>query len=67
MSTRILRIKEVIRLTGLSRSTIYKRVNSQTESFPTPVSLGGGLVGWVEEEVNAWILEAVQKRDEETH
>lgn len=49
----ILRRREVQARTGLSRSTIYLRVAEQ--SFPSPISLGGRAVGWVEDEIEAWL------------
>ena len=39
----ILRLPDVKRSTGLSRSTIYQRITRGT--FPKPVSLGGRAVG----------------------
>jgi prophage regulatory protein len=53
MVNRIVRLPEVKRLTGLSRSTIYLRIS--IGSFPRPVSLGGRAVGWLEAEVQQWI------------
>ncbi|PIE46016.1 MAG: DNA-binding protein [Gammaproteobacteria bacterium] len=50
---RILRAKEVISLTGLSRTTIW-RLEKQGE-FPARVSLGGNRVGWRVSEINHWI------------
>jgi prophage regulatory protein len=58
---RILRLKNVIAVTGLARSTIYKYVDAGT--FPKPIPLGGRSVGWVDSEVHDWILDAVQERD----
>ncbi|MGV8860261.1 MAG: helix-turn-helix transcriptional regulator [Pseudomonas sp.] len=58
---RIVRLKEVIKLTGLGRSTIYKYVSENT--FPKPVPLGLRCVGWVESEVHEWILARIEKRD----
>lgn len=49
----ILRRREVEARTGLSRSTIYLRVAERT--FPGPISLGGRAVGWVEDEIEAWL------------
>lgn len=52
---RILRVSEVMRLTSLSRSTIYHRV--RTGEFPGPVSLfeGGRARGWWHSEIMAWL------------
>ena len=41
---RILRRRQVEERTGLSRSTIYRRMQAGT--FPPAVALGGRLVGW---------------------
>ncbi|WP_417502254.1 AlpA family transcriptional regulator [Marinobacter sp.] len=60
---RIIRLKEVMDQTGLARSTIYKYIDAS--SFPKPVPLGGRSVGWVEHEVQEWILDLISKRDEE--
>ena len=49
----ILRTAAVIRLTGLSRTTL-SRLERQGE-FPARVRLGLNSVGWKEEEVARWI------------
>ncbi len=54
---RILRLPEVQRRTGLSRSTIYVRLDQGR--FPRPVSLGARAVGWIESEVDEWIRERI--------
>ena len=54
---RILRLPEVQRRTGLSRSTIYVRLDQGL--FPKPVSLGARAVGWIESEVDEWIRERI--------
>ena len=53
----IIRRKEVEKRTGLSRSTIYQRVSQHT--FPAQVCLGSRAVGWVEDEVSAWLAERI--------
>jgi len=58
---RIIRLKEVMDSTGLARSTIYKYVAEG--SFPGPISLGDRCVGWLEAEVQEWILARVEERD----
>ncbi len=50
---RILRAKEVVQLTGLSRTTIWRLENKG--EFPRRVSLGGNRVGWRLSEINSWI------------
>lgn len=59
---RIIRLKEVIDSTGLSRSTMYKYISEG--NFPKPVSLGDRCVGWVDSEVHAWILGRIEERDQ---
>ena len=54
---RFLRLPEVMARTGLSRSTIYVRL--EQGRFPRPVSLGSRAVGWVEAEVDEWMRERI--------
>ena len=50
---RLLRRREVLTKTGLSASTLYRRIQAGT--FPPPVELGPKAVAWRESEVLAWI------------
>ena len=59
MSHRILRLPEVKKLTGLSRSTIYLRMVNH--EFPESISLGGRAVGWLEQDINKWIAERIEQ------
>lgn len=59
---RIIRLKEVMDITGLARSTIYKFVS--VDLFPKPISLGDRCVGWLESEVHDWILSKIKERDQ---
>jgi prophage regulatory protein len=52
---RILRLDEIKKVTGLSAATIQRREKSG--EFPVRRSLGGGAVGWLEEEVDEWIAQ----------
>ncbi len=54
---RFLRLPEVLARTGLSRSTIYVRLDQGR--FPRAVSLGARAVGWIEAEVDEWIRERI--------
>lgn len=49
----ILRRKQVERMTGLSRSTIYQWMKNGY--FPTPVTLGRRNVGWELSDIQDWI------------
>jgi prophage regulatory protein len=55
----ILRLPEVKKSTGLSRSTIYARITQGT--FPKPVSLGGRAVGWLEAEIQEWLQRRIEE------
>lgn len=54
---RILRLPEVMLRTGLSRSSIYARI--QENAFPKQINLGGRSSGWLESEISAWIASLV--------
>jgi prophage regulatory protein len=49
---RFLRLRQVIDLVGLRKTTLYARIGEG--SFPKPVSLGGRSVAWIESEVIDW-------------
>lgn len=51
--TRLLRIRDVMHMTGLSRSTIYRKM--QEDSFPKPVKAGAAAVRWREADILGWI------------
>ena len=55
----ILRRKQVEARVGLSRSTIYSRIQAGT--FPAQISLGAKAVGWIESDVSEWIAAQVKK------
>ena len=59
---RFLKLKEVMALTALSRSSIYKFM--EESRFPKSVSLGDRAVAWVESEVEEWMNERLSQRDE---
>lgn len=50
---KMLRLPEVIELTGLSQTTIWRR--ERHGEFPRRRKLGGNLVGWRSDEVEEWI------------
>ena len=57
----ILRRPEVQARTGLSCSTIYDSIKAGT--FPAPIKLGPKSVGWVESEINDFLVARVAARD----
>jgi predicted DNA-binding transcriptional regulator AlpA len=50
---RIIRAKEVVEMTGLSRTTIWRM--ERYKSFPARVSLGANSVGWKLSDVQKWV------------
>ena len=47
------RLRDVMRITALSRSTIYRRISEGR--FPPPVHLGGRASAWQSAALQAWI------------
>ncbi len=62
MTMRFLRIQDVMSLTGLGRSTIYKFMADETD-FPKSVPIGGRAVAWVESEIEEWMEARLSMRD----
>ena len=50
---RMLRVADVIDRTGLSRTTIWRKVRAS--AFPPPLRLGENSVGWPEAVINEWL------------
>ncbi|ELY5214362.1 AlpA family transcriptional regulator [Vibrio cholerae] len=57
---RLIRFREVLTMTGLSRSSLYRFI--EENQFPTQVQLGGRAVAWVEGEVQDWIKMRINNR-----
>lgn len=60
MSVKIIRMPELSKKIGCSRSTIYSFI--ARSEFPKPISLGARAVGWLESEVDEWIAKREAKR-----
>ncbi|WP_256672409.1 AlpA family transcriptional regulator [Pseudomonas sp. o96-267] len=63
----LIRMPELLALTGLQRSTVYKRLKSDP-TFPKPVPLSdsnarGAPVGFVLAEVQAWVKARIAARE----
>ena len=58
-SRRILRMKDVIEITGISRSGIYLKLSEHSfysdMSFPRPFKIGIKTNGWIDADIQAWI------------
>lgn len=57
---RILRLKTVLSRTGLSRSTMYRKIAEGT--FPPQVRISVHGTGWHESAVNGWIANPIAYR-----
>jgi prophage regulatory protein len=60
----VVRLKKVMKKTGLSRSSIYYKINPASKyfdhSFPKPIRLGASSIGWLESEIDAWLASRPQ-------
>ena len=63
MKTQLIKLKDVLALTGLSRSFVYAL--AQKGEFPKPVKLSERSSAWVEAEVTEWIECRIALRDQE--
>ncbi len=52
-SPNMLRVPAVMAHTGLSRTTIWRRVRAGT--FPPPTELGQNSIGWPEPAISSWL------------
>lgn len=56
---RVVRLAQLLELLGLSRSTVYLRLNPKSKyhdpKFPKPIRLGAKAVGWLMADISAYI------------
>ena len=52
-ASRILRLKSVLDRTGLSRSTLYRKIELGT--FPLQVRISERCIGWRESDIERWL------------
>ncbi len=52
-STQVLRLRQVIEITGMPRSSIYEAM--KRAGFPKSIHLHGRAVGWIKAEVIEWV------------
>ncbi|OAN71285.1 DNA-binding protein [Jannaschia sp. EhC01] len=55
---RILRLTTVLDRTGLSRSTIYRKITEGT--FPAQLRISVHSAGWRESEINEWVADPAE-------
>jgi prophage regulatory protein len=57
---RIIRLRTVLFRTGLSRSTIYRKIAEGT--FPSQIKISVNGSGWYESDIDRWIADPVAWR-----
>jgi prophage regulatory protein len=64
-SYKMLRMKQLIEYTGLSRSTLYDMMDVKSKrydpTFPRAIKLTEATVCWLESEINAWIESKIKQ------
>lgn len=60
---RLMKLEEVINTVGLSRASIYNFM--QEGEFPQSVSLGPKTARWKYQDIQNWIIEKIQERDQQ--
>ena len=61
---KILRIHTVLERTGLSRSTLYRKMHDGT--FPNQIRISEHCRGWRESAINRWMADPVSYKDGST-
>ena len=62
MLKQIYRFPEVMKITGLSRSSIYLAISK--EQFPKPIKIGIRAIGWPEESLAEWQAQMQEAENE---
>jgi predicted DNA-binding transcriptional regulator AlpA len=57
---RLIRMPEVLAICGMSRATLYREIKAK--EFPAQVRLSARSVGWLEDEVMAWVAARLKLR-----
>lgn len=57
---RLMRIREVLQICGLSRATVYREI--KLHAFPAPVKLSARSVGRLQDEVKQWLDARITQR-----
>lgn len=64
ISGSVLRRRQLETRLGLSRSTIYDKLNPKSPrhdpDFPKPIRLGNAAVGWLSDEVDEWLAGRIE-------
>lgn len=60
---RIIRLKTVLTRTGLSRTTLYRKIGEGT--FPRQIRISIHGAGWHESAINRWVADPVGYREDQ--
>ena len=63
--TRLIRIKEVVKLSGLSRAYTYELAAAGLFPKSVPLVPGGAARAWVYAEIQEWLNQRIAERDQE--
>ena len=58
-NVKVIRMPAVIEKVGMKKSAIYQRIKDG--SFPKPIRYGSHATGWLESDVDEWILRMAGK------
>ncbi|MEH6595683.1 MAG: AlpA family phage regulatory protein [Colwellia polaris] len=61
MNSEFIRLPQVIYLTGLGKTSIYKLMSNN--AFPVPISFGARQVYWQHNDIQTWIKQKIKERD----
>lgn len=65
-SIRVISTKEFLKITSLSRTSHFEKLNKASKSYdptyPRPLRLGARSVGYVEQEVIDWVKARMEER-----
>jgi prophage regulatory protein len=64
VSERLLRLKEVLNITGLSRSRLYALIKMQKFPMPIPIGEDSRTRGWIASQVDGWVTRQIERAAE---
>ena len=59
-SNRFLRLNAVLDKTGLSRSTLYRKIEEGT--FPKQITIGARCMAWLETDIEEWMRNPIYNK-----
>jgi prophage regulatory protein len=61
MNSEYIKLPQVLNLTGLGKTSIYKLMSNNT--FPKPTSFGVRRIAWRRIDIQTWIKQKIKERD----